>query len=253
METTIDRAYIYIYIYIYISPVLNFRVNQGGIFANYKIYNTLVRWDLRLTDDVRQSPGKYQLTRNAYAANFCHFENWTKRPTSWWRHPMESFPALLALCEGKPPGTGGFPSQRPVTQNFDIFFDLHLNKRLSKPSTRRWFETPSRSLWRHCNDFADMKFEQPLLHKNVTKISHIKIFSSANVSSNLQYKSHQIQKLKCFSSRFAVVFAWSIEARHWVENEDVVGAAPTGDAPTTSEWSTSLLPIELRLILEVWR
>ena len=26
-----------------------------------------------------------------------------------------------------------------------------LNKRLSKPSRRRWFETPSHSLWRHCN------------------------------------------------------------------------------------------------------
>ena len=32
-----------------------------------------------------------------------------------------------------------------------------------------------------------------------------------------------------------VVFAQSIEAMYQVENEDVVGAAPTGDAPTTSE------------------
>ena len=38
-----------------------------------------------------------------------------------------------------------------------------------------------------------------------------------------------------------------------VENEDVVGAAPTGDAPTTSEWSTILLPANVRLILETWR
>ena len=34
----------------------------------------------------------------------------------------------------------------------DIFFDLRLNKRLSKQSGRRWFETPLRSLWCHCND-----------------------------------------------------------------------------------------------------
>ena len=33
------------------------------------------------------------------------------------------------------------------------------------------------------------------------------------------------------------VFAESLEARYLVENEDVVGAVPTGDAPTTSEWS----------------
>ena len=39
---------------------------------------------------------------------------------------------------------------------------------------------------------------------------------------------------------------------HWsVENEDVVGAAPTGNAPTTSEWSTTLLPTKVRLILDV--
>ena len=50
----------------------------------------------------------------------------------WWRHQMETFSALLALCEGNPPVTGGFPSQRPGTRSFDIFFDLCLNKRLSK-------------------------------------------------------------------------------------------------------------------------
>ena len=38
-----------------------------------------------------------------------------------------------------------------------------------------------------------------------------------------------------------------------VENEDIVGVAPTGDAPTTSEGSTNLLPNEVRLILETWR
>ena len=70
---------------------------------------------------------------------------------SWWRHQMDTFSALPALCERKPPFTGGFPSQRPVTRSFDVFFDLRLNKRLSKQSKRRWFETPSRSLLRYCN------------------------------------------------------------------------------------------------------
>ena len=32
-----------------------------------------------------------------------------------------------------------------------LFFDLCLNKRLSKQSRRRWFEAQSRSFWRHCN------------------------------------------------------------------------------------------------------
>ena len=63
---------------------------------------------------------------------------------------METFSALLAICEGNPPVIGGFPSQMPVTRRFDIYFDLRLNKRLSKQSRRQWFETPSRSLRRHC-------------------------------------------------------------------------------------------------------
>ena len=68
-----------------------------------------------------------------------------------WRHQMETFSALLTLWGGNSPIASEFPSQRPVTRSFDVFFDLHLNKRLSKPSRRRWFETPPPSLWRHCN------------------------------------------------------------------------------------------------------
>ena len=52
---------------------------------------------------------------------------------------METFPVLLALYEGNPPVTGGFPSQRPVTQIFNVFFDLRINKRLRKQSRRRRF------------------------------------------------------------------------------------------------------------------
>ena len=34
---------------------------------------------------------------------------------------METFSSLLVLCEGNPPVTGGFPSQRPVPRSFDVF------------------------------------------------------------------------------------------------------------------------------------
>ena len=54
---------------------------------------------------------------------------------------METFSALLAFCAGNSPGA----------RSFDIFFDLCLNKQLSKPSSRWWFETPSHPLWHHCN------------------------------------------------------------------------------------------------------
>ena len=54
------------------------------------------------------------------------------------------------LC-GAFTGPGEFPTQRPVTRSFDIFFDLRLNKRLSKQPWGWWFETLSRPLWRHRN------------------------------------------------------------------------------------------------------
>ena len=62
--------------------------------------------------------------------------------------------ALLTLCVGNSPVTGEFPSQRLVTRSFGVFFNPHLNKRLSKPSWGWWFETPMRSWWRHCNNVA---------------------------------------------------------------------------------------------------
>ena len=68
---------------------------------------------------------------------------------AWWRHQMEPFSALLALCAGNSPD-----AQRPVTRSFDVFFDLRLNKRLSKRPWGWWFETPPWSSWRQCNSFS---------------------------------------------------------------------------------------------------
>ena len=70
------------------------------------------------------------------------------------RHQMETFSALLAICTGNSPVPGEFHAQRPVTRSFDVFFDLRLNKRLSKQSWGWWFETLSCPLWRHWNEEA---------------------------------------------------------------------------------------------------
>ena len=56
-----------------------------------------------------------------------------------------------SLC-GEFTGPGEFPTQRPVTRSFVVFFDLRRNKRLSKQPWCWWFETPSCSLWRHRNE-----------------------------------------------------------------------------------------------------
>ena len=48
-----------------------------------------------------------------------------------------------------------FPWQRPVTWSFHVFFDLGLNKRLSRQSRCWWFGMPLCSLWHHCNVVAN--------------------------------------------------------------------------------------------------
>ena len=88
---------------------------------------------------------------------------------TWWLQPIRSaglarreVPATHLMTSsngnifrvtgplwGEFTGHRWIPLTRPVTWSFDIFFDLRLNKRLSKQPRRLWFETPSHSLWRH--------------------------------------------------------------------------------------------------------
>ena len=68
-----------------------------------------------------------------------------------WKH----FPRYWPFVRGIHRSPVNSP-QRPVTRSFDVFLDLGLNKRLSKQSRRRWFETPSHPLWRHCNKISNL-------------------------------------------------------------------------------------------------
>ena len=69
---------------------------------------------------------------------------------SWWRHQMETFSALLAICAGIHRSPVISPTK---ASDADLMFSLIcvLNKRLSKQWWGWWFKTPSRPLWRHCN------------------------------------------------------------------------------------------------------
>ena len=59
--------------------------------------------------------------------------------------------ALLALLRGIHRSPVDSPHNGQWRRALMFFFYLRLNKRLSKQWRPRWFETPSRSLWRHCN------------------------------------------------------------------------------------------------------
>ena len=78
---------------------------------------------------------------------------------------METFSALLDICAGNSPVSGEFPAQRPVTRGFDVFFDLGLNKRLSKQSQGWWFETLSCPIWRQVFVEPTILFRRILTNK----------------------------------------------------------------------------------------
>ena len=103
------------------------------------------------------------------------YDGWITHIT-WWRHQMETFSVLLALqFTGNSPVNGEFPSQRPATRSFDVFFDMCLNKRLSKQSWGWWFETQSRSLWRHCNDKSEVRTFTTGINRALRELSTIRI------------------------------------------------------------------------------
>ena len=69
-----------------------------------------------------------------------------------------------------------FPhSHNIIRVTFNVFFDLRLNKWLSKQSRCRWFETTSCSLWRHCNERNWNRNKDMINQENVAKNGLFKI------------------------------------------------------------------------------
>ena len=84
---------------------------------------------------------------------------------------METFSALLDICAGNSSITGEFPAQRPVTRNFDVFFELRLNTQLCKQWWGWWYETPWRSSWRHYNVELLMRWLPVYCHVYILQVS----------------------------------------------------------------------------------
>ena len=83
---------------------------------------------------VYEAPIWYSLSR-CYTVRYLH-THWiikthsiSRASSPRWRHQMETLSALLAHCAGNSPVTDDFPTQRPVTQSFDVFFHLRVNLR----------------------------------------------------------------------------------------------------------------------------
>ena len=65
----------------------------------------------------------------------------------WW-YITASFPRYWHFMRGIDRWPVVFPSQRPLTRCFDVFFEVRLNKRFGKKK-RWWIKTPRCTLWRH--------------------------------------------------------------------------------------------------------
>ena len=139
---------------------------------------------------------------------------------------MEILSALLAICEGNPPIVGEAPSQTPVTRSLDIFFDLRLNNQLRKHSRHRWFGTPSRSCWRHCNDYSFQKAIQMLLscvHKKHISYKHYSYYLATiyghtlklqSILSSLRHKSYPKLFITCTWPRSLLSSMSSLEGHN---------------------------------------
>ena len=130
------------------------------------------RWIPRTKGQLR---GKcFHLMTSSWIKHECYHDDVIK-----WKH----FPRYWPFVRGISPVTGEFPAQRPVTRSFDVSFDLHLNKRLSKQLIRRWFETPSRSFWRHCNGYTIYSpFQSKHSHCHANSIAYTRAFSKQKIN-----------------------------------------------------------------------
>ena len=121
---------------------------------------------------------------------------------------METFSALLVLCAGNSQVTGESPAQRPVMRNFYVFFDLRLNKRLSKQSRGWWFETPLRALWRHCNCVSVNLYFQAHMHNRVNLLYFSGNFRQCTTTEST-YCVNEFQGIYC-KQNYHVVSQWYV-------------------------------------------
>ena len=97
------------------------------------------------------------LSFGAYQSTNPLSTHWDRVTHTWWRHQMEAFSALLAFGAGNSRYRWIPHTKASDAENW-CFFYLCLNQQLSKQWRRRWFETPSLSLWRNCNVYVSLEY-----------------------------------------------------------------------------------------------
>ena len=88
--------------------------------ASYADFDVSLMW-VHISQSKTMSENEYPLSAILTGYRVNNAGTRSASCLSWWRHQIKTFSALLALCEGNPPTTGGLPSQGPVTRSFDFF------------------------------------------------------------------------------------------------------------------------------------
>ena len=131
------------------KPLNNFLVKHSHV--SRKVYNSIHLYYAK--------PEQNRCTLAFLTKAWCRLSHWSlqKRDNQIHtrRHHMKTFSSLLVVCAGNLTDHRWIPLTKVRdARSFDVLVDLRLNKRLSKQSWGWWFETPSRSLWRHCNNLV---------------------------------------------------------------------------------------------------
>ena len=122
---------------------------------------------------------------------------------------------VTGLCAGNSPVPGEFPAQRPVTRSLDIFFDLRLNKQVSKQSWGWWFEMLSCPIWRHCNADLWRDVNPNYDIRNISEPQHYTMWYST-VSSLIKIIIRSELDIEHNEHCIAYFFIWSI-GRHFLK------------------------------------
>ena len=162
---------------------------HGEMFAIsiFIVFQRFLRWLFKFEGSM---DGKwamvYVIWKERWLRFWCHMESLhrykvyelgiaeTSFYRAWWSHQMETFSALLALCAWNSPVTAEFPSQRPMTRSFDVFFDLFLNKRwVNNRETgdlrryRTHYDVTVMLLWLVACIWANMSKHAPQFRKSI--------------------------------------------------------------------------------------
>ena len=129
---------------------------------------------------------KYSYVTNIRSASWCCDDDVIK-----WKH----FPRYWPFVRGIDRSPVGSPHKRPVARSFDVIYDLHLKKRLSDQSRRRWFEKPSHSLWRHCNHPEVSMQISICIQISIEKNDTIEVLCTARV--NIQLQNYEMHSYGC--------------------------------------------------------